>query len=318
MLKQITACRVTVRVVKGKTGCLLDHVSAERLWLYDRKELFGKIDDDQSWDTSVVHNKAERFTAMYPEVFSDEKSEKIDKASELSLPMVAVPNERPGEVQVIVDSDLQSKTTKCMKYEIPNLEELAHDIAAGISGSEIEMTKIDCDKAFHQLELVEESRDITTMVTTDDLYRYKRPHMKKNCALEIFQHEVLVGSKSVRAMDNEILVWDKLRAEHDRRLHKVRKRHKMITRQMHDNIAKESKKNPLQMAIRKAIRNKRLSMDERKLVGHVNKQIPEMCITEDDINKYSDTSARSKIEQKQFWYSSDQTNELKYWRDVMV
>ena len=27
------ACRVTVRVVKGRTGCLLDHVSAERLWL---------------------------------------------------------------------------------------------------------------------------------------------------------------------------------------------------------------------------------------------------------------------------------------------
>lgn len=77
----------------------MDHVSAERLWLYDRKELFGKIDDDQSWDTSVVHNKAERFPAMYPEVFSDKKSEKIDKESELSLPMVVVPNERPGEVR---------------------------------------------------------------------------------------------------------------------------------------------------------------------------------------------------------------------------
>ena len=48
-------------------------------------------------------------------------------------------------------------------------------------------------------------------------------------------------------------------------------------------IAEESKKDPLLASIRKAIRKEKLSIDERKLIGQVNKLIPEMSITEDDI-----------------------------------
>ena len=156
---------------------------------------------------------------------ADDVIEKVDKAPKWISPMIVVPKKRPGEVRVTLDSRIPNKATKRMKYEIPTLEELAHDIAADISGDEIEMTKIDCDKAFHQLELDEESRDITTMVTTDVLYRYKRLHMGINCAPEIFQHviqnEVLVGLKGVRNMADDILVWGKPSPEHDQRLQEV-------------------------------------------------------------------------------------------------
>ena len=188
------ACRVTVRVVKGKTGCVLDHVSAERLWLYDRKELFKRIDDDQSWDISEVNNGVDR----------------------------RVPYQ---------DDD--------------DLEEKVQNITA--SEGEIEMTKIDSDKAFHQLEL-KESRNI-------------------------IQNEVLVGPN----MTYDILVWDKSDVEREQRLQVY---DKDMTRQ---EIAEDSKKDPLEMAIRKAIRNERLAIDERKIIGEVNKRIPERSINEGDI-----------------------------------
>ena len=49
-------------------------------------------------------------------------------------------------------------------------------------------SKIDLKQAYHQLELTEESRYITTFSTHEGLFRYKRLNYGTNSAGEIFQN----------------------------------------------------------------------------------------------------------------------------------
>lgn len=49
---------------------------------------------------------------------------------------------------------------------------------------------IDIMKAFHQLELDDSSRYMTTITTHIGLFRYRRLHMGINCASEIFSEEI--------------------------------------------------------------------------------------------------------------------------------
>lgn len=48
-------------------------------------------------------------------------------------------------------------------------------------------SRLDLKNAYHQLELDEESREITTFITSKGLYRYKRILFGVNSAPEIFQ-----------------------------------------------------------------------------------------------------------------------------------
>jgi hypothetical protein len=74
------------------------------------------------------------------------------------------------------------------------IKELTHDL-----NSSNVFSRIDLNKAFHQLELDETSRDITVFIAHRGILRYKRLNMGTSCAKEIFQHviqtRVLVGLK---------------------------------------------------------------------------------------------------------------------------
>ena len=84
-------------------------------------------------------------------------------------------------------------------------------------------SKLDLSQAYHQLELDEASRSITTFGTHLGLYRYKRLNYETNAAAEIFHYKLqtkLQGLTGVKNIADDILVFGQTRKEHDENLDK--------------------------------------------------------------------------------------------------
>ena len=78
-------------------------------------------------------------------------------------------------------------------------------------------SKIDLNKGYHPLELVEESRYITTFVTYQGLFRYKRLCLGINRASKIFQwaiSDMLTGIKGVNNISDDIIIYSQTEEEH--------------------------------------------------------------------------------------------------------
>ena len=76
----------------------------------------------------------------------------------------------------------------------------------------------------HQIELSEESREITTFIPHKGLYRYKRLMFGISSAPEKYQQviqQTLQGTKGVHNISDDIIVHDATRDQHDERLRKV-------------------------------------------------------------------------------------------------
>ena len=132
--------------------------------------------------------------------------------------IVVVPKEKkPGEVRITSDARCLNKAIVRQRLVMPTLEEVAYDLEGSVCFSEI-----DFNKAFHQLELAEESRDITTIETTLGMLRYKVLFMGVHNATELFtwviKYKVLQGLKGVKNIADNIIVFGKTVAEHDENL----------------------------------------------------------------------------------------------------
>ena len=74
-----------------------------------------------------------------------------------------------------------NRAIKRTRHVIPTVEKLRHDL----NGARV-FSKLDLANGFHQLELDEESRNITTFSTHMGLRRYCRLNFGTNSAPEIF------------------------------------------------------------------------------------------------------------------------------------
>ena len=95
-----------------------------------------------------------------------------------------------------------------------------------MNGAKI-FSKLDIKKAFHQIPLAEESRNLTTITTHLGLFRYTRLHMGISCASEIFSEAfrvMLEGLQGQVNMADDILVFGKSREDHLRNVREVLKR----------------------------------------------------------------------------------------------
>ena len=129
--------------------------------------------------------------------------------------IVAVPK-KDGSVRICVDMRKANQTIKRVRYLIPTVDE----ISQGLNGVKF-FSKLDLAQAYHQLELSEKNRFITTFSTHIGLYRYKRLNFGTNAAAEIFQHTLqttLHGLLGVRNLADDILIFGKTRNEHDQAL----------------------------------------------------------------------------------------------------
>ena len=89
-----------------------------------------------------------------------------DNPTEWVSPLVVVPK-TDGDVRICVDMRRANSAIERERHPIPTIEEVLYDL----TGSTV-FSKLDLKWGFHQVELDERSRGITTFVTHRGLYRY--------------------------------------------------------------------------------------------------------------------------------------------------
>ena len=117
---------------------------------------------------------------------------------------------------------LANEAIERVRHPIPTVD----DISFALNGAKF-FSKLDLSQAYHQLELDEASRYITTFSTNIGLFRYKHLNYGTNAAAEIFQYTLqtqLQGLSGVKNIADDIIVYGATRSEHDENLDKCLKR----------------------------------------------------------------------------------------------
>ena len=94
--------------------------------------------------------------------------EKVEGPAKWASPLVIVPKPN-GEIRLCTDMRKANEAIVREKFPIPTVDDILHEI----NGSEV-FSKLDLRHGYHQLELDDESREITTTVTHKGHYRYTR------------------------------------------------------------------------------------------------------------------------------------------------
>ena len=146
--------------------------------------------------------------------------------------IVAVPK-NDGQVRICVDMRLANDAIRRVHHPIPTV----NDISFALNGAKF-FSKLDLSLVYHQLELDEQSRYVTTFSTHVGLYCYKRLNYGANAAAEIFQYTLqtaLQGLEGVKNIADDIIVFGTTRAEHDANLDRCLKRLEMKGLRLNQN-----------------------------------------------------------------------------------
>ena len=144
--------------------------------------------------------------------------EPVTGPTKFQSPIVVVPKPS-GDIRICVDMRQANQSVERERFPMPTVEE----VLAEMNGSKV-FTKLDLNMGFHQLELEEDSRSVTTFTTHKGLYRYKRLMFGVSSAPEIYQsviQNVIQGCEGSRNMTDDIIVHAETTEEHDKRLEKV-------------------------------------------------------------------------------------------------
>ena len=147
--------------------------------------------------------------------------EKVKGPTPWVSPIVVVPKPS-GEIRLYVDMRRANEAIVRERHPIPTVDEVLQDMTQSSVFS-----KLDLKWGYHQLELSEESRDITTFTTHAGLYRYKRFMFGVTSAPDIYQHAIqqaLHGCEGVRNISDDIILHGKDDQQHDERLEKLLER----------------------------------------------------------------------------------------------
>ena len=120
---------------------------------------------------------------------------------------------KTGSIRLCVDSRRANEAVVRERYQGPTIHELVHDL----NGAKVFST-IDMREGFHQIELDNESRDITTFSTHVGNFRYKRLIYGISAAPELFQkliQQTIADIKNCRNIADDIIVFGKDKQEHD-------------------------------------------------------------------------------------------------------
>ena len=142
--------------------------------------------------------------------------ERVESATDWVSPIVIAPKKDSTDIRMCVYMVKPNRAIKRIRHIIPTIDELRHDV----NGAKV-FSKLDLKHGFHQLELDEDSRDITTFSTHVGLFRYCRLNFGTNSAPEIFHEELrkkLEGIPGVRNIHDDILVTGKNVEDHNRNL----------------------------------------------------------------------------------------------------
>jgi hypothetical protein len=109
--------------------------------------------------------------------------DKVDGPTPWVSPIVVAPKPKnPFEIRLCVDMIEPNKVNLRSRHITPTLDDMMLDL----NGSKV-FSKMDLGNGYHQLELSEDSRNITTFTTHVALRRYTRLSFGVSSAAEIFQ-----------------------------------------------------------------------------------------------------------------------------------
>ena len=126
---------------------------------------------------------------------------------------VVIVDKQNGDIRLCVNMCKPNEALLRTHHPYPTSEEILQDL----NGSKF-FSKIDLKECYHQIELAESSRHLTTFKTHVGLRRYKRLPYGASVGSEICQHvigQVLEGCSNVRNIADEILVHGTTKEEHD-------------------------------------------------------------------------------------------------------
>ena len=145
--------------------------------------------------------------------------EKAEGPTKFVSPIVVVPKPGGKEIRLCVDMRQVNEEIERERFPIPTVEEILHEM----NGSKV-FSKLDLKWGFHQLELSEESRDLTTFATHLGNFRYKRLNFGVTSAPELYQHtiqDILSDCEGSKNMIDDIIIFADSVEEHDKRLDAV-------------------------------------------------------------------------------------------------
>ena len=141
--------------------------------------------------------------------------EKAEGPTPWVSPVVIVPKKN-NDIRLCVDMRQANEAVIRERHPIPTVDEVLQELNQGTVFS-----KLDVKWAFHQIELKEESRGITTFATHQGLYRYKRLMFGISCAPEMYQRVIqqfLQDCEGAQNLYDDIVVHGATKEEHDERL----------------------------------------------------------------------------------------------------
>ncbi|XP_064462921.1 uncharacterized protein K02A2.6-like [Ornithodoros turicata] len=148
--------------------------------------------------------------------------ERVSGPTPWMSPLVIVPKPGKEEIRLCLDMREPNKAIKRERHVMPTID----DIICTVSGAKM-FSKLDLRDGYHQLELAEDSRHITTFSAHCGIYRYKRLNFGISSAAEVFQEvirQVINGVEGVINASDDIIVSGKTIEEHNQRLHLVLQR----------------------------------------------------------------------------------------------
>lgn len=125
--------------------------------------------------------------------------ERVTTAPKWISGMSAVPKGK-NDFRLVVNMRAPNKAIKREYFRLPLIDE----IKVKLHGAKF-FTKLDLSDAFYHLELSEESRELTTFLSENGMYRFTRLMFGVNCAPEVFQREM---TRVLKDVENKIVYID--------------------------------------------------------------------------------------------------------------
>lgn len=140
--------------------------------------------------------------------------ERVTRAPEWISGMSAV-SKGKDDFRLVVNMRAPNRAIKREYFRLPVLDEMRIKLYGACY-----FTKLDLKSAYYHLELSNESRDLTTFLAENGMFRFTRLMFGVNCAPEIFQREM---SRILEGVENKIVYIDDilLFAENLEKLHKI-------------------------------------------------------------------------------------------------
>ena len=124
------------------------------------------------------------------------------------------PKPNKDDVRICVDMRCANEAIRREKLPIPTVDEVLEEL----NGRTV-FSKLDMNMGFHQIELEEGSRNITTFSAGDSLFRYKRLSFGINSAPEEYQNivrQTIAGCPGATNIADDIVVHGKTTEDHNR------------------------------------------------------------------------------------------------------